>query len=162
VARPGRLAASIALAAGAALVGPATSGADSVYVLRLVSITVSGTLTDTGKPGPSRGDHFDMKDTLVNAVRQLGKPKGARVGSDRARLELVSATKSEISGIARLPGGTVTFEGGFTVRAGGTFAVPIVGGTGRWAKARGTLTVYPPFAQNRTINVFRIGVPLTA
>src|SRR5690348_18217178 len=55
----------------------------------------------------TKGDTIRGTDTLRNAVRQLGKPKGAKVGIDRYVFVAVARQKVTVDFVAMFPGGTV-------------------------------------------------------
>lgn len=88
----------------------------------------------------SAGDVLLIRDDLFNRVAQLGRPAGARIGSDSSKLTFASATAARVVGSASFPGGTVTFRGRATKGATGKLAFTITGGSGRYAHARGTVT----------------------
>lgn len=122
-----------------------------VMTIRLVSKTVSSrVLVDRApKAEPSKGDTQQAKLDLRNAVAQLGRPKRALVGTGVAVASITSLTpvRIRVNLTVMLPGGTI--------RAAGTYAaqsrldVPVVGGTGAFADAGGTLNVdgFAPDAQ---------------
>lgn len=130
-------------------------------LIRLISKTVSTrVLVDRApKSEPSKGDVQWAKLNLRNAVAQLGRPKGARVGTGVAVASITSLTRVRIRVelTAKLPGGTI--------RAAGTYApsrlsVPVVGGTGAFADAAGTLRVggFVPDAQT-ALMTYRLRLP---
>jgi hypothetical protein len=153
----------------------AASAADtsSTKVVRLTSVLTAAWLDDHGQEGVTPGDIFYERDDLFNAVAQLGKPKGAKVGSDTAKLTF-SGSEVKLFGMARFGEGTITIEGGYAVDkqlrpvdANGKLLaqvdLPIVRGTGKWANAKGTVTVIcRPIAENTYLNVYRIVLPTTA
>ena len=96
---------------------------------------------DKAPKGASAGDFVVYRDRLLNAAAQFGKQKGAVVGSDRGKLTYVTADTATFGGTVTLPGGTLELSGAVHRTASGGIVVPIVGGTGKYAYARGTLTV---------------------
>jgi hypothetical protein len=126
-----------ALAAG--LVPSAAAAAERT--ITVTSVTVSMVNRDVKPKGPSPGDTVTYRDRLLNPVAQFGKKKGAVVGSDRGKLTYVTAHTATFAGTVALPGGTLKLSGSVFSTPGGGLVVPIVGGTGRYAYARGTLTV---------------------
>jgi Dirigent-like protein len=137
---------------------PAAGQARSALVIRLVSVNTSTSVKDTPPTGASVGDSFTETSRLRNAVAQFGKPKGAVVGSDRATTTLVSAQAVRMQGTVRLPGGTLTIRG----RVTGTqrsVTVPVTGGTGRFAGARGTVTAAALPDGRSASNVYRLTLP---
>jgi hypothetical protein len=107
---------------------------------RVVSITTSSRVTDKAPSGASAGDTYVTTSRLVNAARQFGKAKGAVVGSDRATTTLTAPRKARVDGRVTLPGGTLTVRGALKEQ-GASFVAPVVGGTGAFRGARGTVTI---------------------
>jgi Dirigent-like protein len=150
----------LVLIAVAALAAPGTAAAKKELTIRVVS--VSTLLKEIDKPpkGASKGDRVVFRDTLRNAVKQFGKAKGAKVGSDRGTMTFASASSARFDGTARLPGGTVTLRGGVVPIESGGMAIPVVGGTGRYAGATGVLVVGP--GSKQALNVFVLELPDSA
>jgi hypothetical protein len=145
----------------AGVVGTAAATAQGPTTIRLVSVGISDRLRDAPPAGPSRGDASVQTSRLLNAVAQFGKPKAAVVGRDSATLTLTGPTTAAIAGVATLPGGTLTLRGAMRVTPGG-LVFPVVRGTGRYAGARGTVTVTALAGQNRALNVYRLVYPPSA
>jgi hypothetical protein len=139
-----------------AAASPTAGVARTVLVIRVKSITVSGTHFDASPKGLSKGDQFVGRSRLLNAARQFGKPVGAVVGSDYSVLTLTSSTTATVFGVARLPGGTLRFKGGGHLSNGPSPPIPLIGGTGRYAGARGTVVVGPG---NTPLNTYRLTLP---
>jgi hypothetical protein len=113
----------------------------SSIVIRVKSVQTFGAAVRNQPPaGPSKGDVIVERDNLFNVSRQLGKPAGTLIGTDRVTITLVTARTATIVGAATLLNGTVSFKG--TVRLTDTqpISVRITGGTGRYAHAGGTMT----------------------
>ena len=91
---------------------------------------------------------------LLNVVPQFGRKAGAAVGTEHSTLTFRSSTRATISGAVTLPGGTLSYRG--AGRIGSSTPNPVVGGTGRFAGARGTLVV-----GNGTspLNTYRLTLP---
>jgi hypothetical protein len=143
------------LAACLALAVPASSpAAAGPATIALIAHTTGVTVTDRGPKGPSRGDRYVTTSRLVNAQRQFGKKKGAVVGSDRGVVTLTSTRTARITGVATLPGGTIRIRGTMKEQPDATLVVPVVGGTGAFSGARGTLTVNG--TEKRAWNVYRL------
>jgi hypothetical protein len=144
----------VALAAAAAVAVVTASPASALTRPQVFSLLeVSGPDTNLG-PGngfesggaPTLGDRFAIQSTLY---RWAGKTRGARVG----RLEgLCTITKLDITAQSAttfcnatiyLPAGQILAMANliFSPRSGPTFHVPIVGGAGRYAGARGFIKV---------------------
>jgi hypothetical protein len=87
---------------------------------------------------------------------QFGKKKGARVGSDRGTMTFTSANTARFSGSATLPGGKLTLKGWVTGLPDNSVAIPVTGGTGVFAGAKGFLIVGPGNA--KALNIYRLTV----
>jgi hypothetical protein len=135
VTRPLTLAALLALASAAAV--PAAVA--RMLVIRVKSVTVARSIKDVPPKGPSRGDVYSARFRLLNVVPQFGRKAGAAVATEHSSLKLTSRTMAVVSGVVTLPGGTIAYSG--KGRLGSNAPIPVVGGTGRFAGARGTLTV---------------------
>jgi len=152
----------LTLALFAAAIGPASAAAPAAggtpisLVITVKSITTSIKRADKPPKGASKGDRYVYRDRLVNVGRQFGKPKGANVGGDAGLLTLTSASTGVMSGVATLPGGTIRFGGRV-----GSSPTPfnVLGGTGRYAHARGVLIVG---AGSSPLNIYRLTFPASA
>jgi hypothetical protein len=153
------VAGAIALVAGAAS-GSATGRSDSRrLVIRLISEDAFVGAKDNPPKGPGPGDTVSSKGVLRNQVAQFGKPAGAIVGRDRATYTIVSSSAYKIDAVATLPGGTIITRGRVRQVSSGAIA-PIVGGTGRYAHARGTITGSSAGGTaTRSVNVYRLTLP---
>jgi len=142
----------LALSASAAR----NAGAASLTI-RLESTVQSSRAVDlVPKHRLSRGDTASIGSILRNAVPQFGRAKGAVVGSDRAVFTVLSPPWSSVKVKVRLPGGTLLVQG--RVRIGQLRAVvPVLGGTGRFANARGSCEVRSLL--DRSINIYRLRIP---
>jgi autotransporter-associated beta strand protein len=147
-----------AVSAGAAAGAPAGGNAEKVTI-SVTSILVSMKTKDVKPAGLSRGDRRIYRNTLRNAVAQFGKPKGAKVGSDSGTLTLTGAHTARYSGTARLPGGTLVVRGAVKPVNQTELRIAVVGGTGRYSSARGTLTVGQ--GDRRALNVYRLVLHVT-
>ena len=92
----------------------------------------------------TKGDTISGTSILRNAVRQFGKPKGARVGTSSGVIVTLSARRARDDGVARFPGGTVHIHG--VGKIDSNPKVPIVGGTGRFDGATGYYEQIATFA----------------
>jgi hypothetical protein len=131
---------ALILAAVVAATAATASGATAPtsIVITVKSVTTASIPTDKAPKGASKGDRVLLRDRLVNVSRQFGKPAGAVVGRDEGVLVLTSANSGTFDGVATLPGGTIRLHG--VIRNGGE-SYSVVGGSGRYAHARGTITV---------------------
>ena len=144
-----------------ALALPVSAAREAEVTIRLISKPVAaGSLTDRAPKGiPNRGDVFYAKSSLRNQVAQFGRPKGALVGSDYATYTLLSKQTAVIRVRVTLPGGTLRAQGTADLtKPGGVLAV--VGGTGKFANARGSSEVRD--LRNYSINVYRLQLPQRA
>jgi len=108
--------------------------------ISVTSVVVSSKRTDVVPKGTSRGDTIAMRDRLLNTKAQFGKKKGAVVGSDHGTMTFTGAHTARFSGVAVLPGGTLRLAGNVVPVTNG-LVIPITGGTGRFAKAKGFVVV---------------------
>ncbi|HZO98353.1 MAG TPA: dirigent protein [Gaiellaceae bacterium] len=145
------------LAAGLAALAGAPAAAAEKLTIQVTSVALSVKQTDRAPKGTSRGDTIVFRDRLVNAAAQFGRPKGAVVGSDRGTMTFTGAHTARFSGRAVLPGGTLRLEGKVVPLAGDSLAIPVAGGTGRFAKARGFLLVGP--GEKRALNTYSLTLP---
>jgi hypothetical protein len=160
--RPRAVPLTAALLAVAVVVGsasaatPAAGGTPISLVITVKSVTTSIKRTDKPPKGASKGDRYVYRDRLVNVARQFGKPKGASVGRDAGSLTLTSSSTGVMTGVATLPGGTIRFGGKI-----GSSPAPfsVLGGTGRYAHARGVLIVG---AGSSPLNIYRLTFPASA
>jgi len=161
--RPAPLALVLAVGVSALLPTSASpSGTTVSRTFRLISSPGRTTVRDVPPKGLangvlSRGDTISGTSILRNAVAQLGRAKGAVVGSDAYTLTVTTPPKVLLSVNAKLPHGTIRAEGRSDLMAA-KFSIPVVGGTGLYAGARGTAESID-LAGNRTLNVYRLRLP---
>ena len=125
--------------------------------IRLVSTTVSTRVVDRAPKGvPSKGDVLYVHSSLVNQVSQFGKPKGALVGHEYAIDTFLSATRARVKVQVTLPGGTLVVAGQIN-RPTSSPVLPVTGGTGTFANARGTCSESD--GNKYAINVYRLRLP---
>jgi hypothetical protein len=125
----------------------------SALVIRVKSVTTSVVTKDVPPKGYSKGDVYVETDALFNVDPQFGKAARAQVGTDRATLTFRSATLVLVVGTAKLPGGTISFRGIVRFNATTAQSVTVVGGTGRYAHARGTVR---SGTQSEPLNTYRL------
>jgi hypothetical protein len=139
-------------AAVAALVLSPLSAASTklTYVFK----TRSGpTTTHAHAPKGPVGDTFASRLVLRNAgLAQLGAGRHATVGSMKLsytiRKQCTAFTghcvaTADFTTVTTLPGGKVTADGKSISIAGTNIRIPVTGGTGRFAGARGSVTISP-------------------
>jgi len=134
--------------------GNARAGALTIEV---TSVTTSLVRHDLPPKGYGKGDTVVDRDRLLNAVAQFGKRKGVVVGTDSTTTTFTSAHTAVISGTVTLPGGTLVVKGELIGLTNGGLVAPVVGGTGRYAKATGTVTVGP--GADHVLNTYRLVIP---
>jgi hypothetical protein len=112
------------------------------------------------------GDAYDSSLTLANAaVPQLGRPAHASVGMMRftytIRRQCTSFSPScrataDFTTVTTLPGGTVTAAGSSISIANPEIVIPVTGGTGRYRRAHGTVSISPT---SEKISTYRLRLP---
>jgi Dirigent-like protein len=144
----------LALICGVAVARPSDA---STMTIRLVVVPVSSRTVDVEPRNQiNPGDKIYGESVLRNAVPQFGRPRGAVVGRDSEVGTLVSSRALVLTGVARLPGGTLRLKGKQTLNDV-AFSIPVVGGTGRFARARGKCQVQ---VHGATItNTYRLVLP---
>lgn len=146
---------SLLLAMVAAVV--AAPGAEAGRLTFVVtSVGLTSKRTDVLPAGTSKGDRIVMRDRLLNAKAQFGRAKGAVVGSDHGTMTFTSAHAARFSGVAVLPGGTLVLSGKVVVLTAG-LAIPVTGGTGRFARAKGYVLVGR--GTKRVLNTYSLSLP---
>jgi hypothetical protein len=146
---------TIAVAALAA--GPAHAATSVSYVFTSYT-TVTKTFDTAPRGKANKGDRIEFKDLLVTTADQLGKKKGKAIGYDAGTVLYTSATTQTISGTTTFPGiGTLTFKGAMAAAKDGTVHVPVIGGTGSFKGAKGTLIIGE--GQNKAPNTYVLKLP---
>jgi hypothetical protein len=125
----------VVLLALAAVVGTgalaSASSSATTLTFTAVDIPKSEVYVDGGAKGDGPGDTMFFRETL----RQGAK----RAGSTEVTCVFLSRNVGRCWGTLRVPGGTLEAAAG--IRFDGRFSLPVVGGTGVHAGARGVLTV---------------------
>jgi hypothetical protein len=148
---------------GAALIGAlaaavfASAAQAETITFSVISVSVSVKQTDLPPKGASKGDTIVYRDRLLNTTRRFGRPKRAVVGADHGTLTFTSAHTARFAGTAVLPDGTLRLAGGVTPLGSGVLRFRVVGGTGRYAKATGSVLVGN--GEKRTLNTYTLNVP---
>jgi len=130
----------VSVAVVPAAMAPAAGGPTQLLVIQVKSVDAGASADDKPPKGLSKGDRLLERSRLLNVRQQFGKKAGALVGRDQALVILTSARTGRVAGVATLPGGTIRFGGVVRLDADGQ-SIPVTGGTGRYAKARGSLIV---------------------
>jgi hypothetical protein len=104
----------------------------------------------------TKGDTIRGTDSLRNAARQFDRPEGAVVGIDRYVFTAVAWQKVTVDFVATFPGGTVHAHGEGMI--GSKPELPIVGGTGVYAGATGSVEGLH-LANGKKLNVYRLRIP---
>jgi len=146
------------LVLGVVAVSPGTARAETLTI-QVTSVVITVKPIDKNPKGSSAGDRIVFRDKLLNVVRQFGKSKGTRVGSDQGTMTFTGAHTARFDGTATLPGGSIRIKGPVRAVSGGSIRIPVAGGTGRYAAATGTLTVGP--GETQALNVYRLVLPGT-
>jgi hypothetical protein len=150
------------------LLMPLSAGASDTATARSITIRVlimpvTRTFTDVAPKTHATTGEYTKGDTLRgtsvlrNAVRQFGKPKGARIGTSRFVETALSPQRIVFDGISRLPGGTVHARG-VMHEIGGKLTVAVVGGSGTYAGATGVVEG-SHLPDGVTLDVARLQVP---
>ena len=131
----------------------------SSMTIRLIATPKSNkVLVDRApKATVSKGDVLWSKAILRNAVPQFGKAKGATVGSRVATDRVVAGDAGVVKVIVSLPGGTI--QAGGRVTATPSEIIRVTGGTGTYARARGTGSTRSLYPRNGSLNVYRLQLP---
>ena len=118
-------------------IGPSTKA----LTIKVTSVVTSSRSHRRSATVTSAGDRVDFVDVLLNTAPRFGKGVNEPVGSDKGTMTFTSRNTATMKGIATLPDGTIHFEGDVTVLPHNRVMVPVIGGTGTYAHASGTLLV---------------------
>lgn len=137
------LAALTAVAAVALVAAAFTAAAPGVaapQTLHLVSVQQQFTPIMANPHGaPQVGDRMIFADALYNGTSQLGKPKGARVGTAENICTFVPNRRLQCSLVAHLPNGSIVATGSISADTKVSHFA-ITGGVGAYVDARGAAT----------------------
>jgi hypothetical protein len=138
-----------------AIAAPVASA--KTIVLEVTSVGTSVVSHDKAPKGASKGDTIVYRDSLLNVLsQQFGKKKGAKVGSDHGTMTFTSPHAARFTGVADLPGGSLTIDGNVTALSNGYLTIPVTSGTGAFLGATGILLVGP--GSKRALNVYRLTI----
>ena len=140
--------------------------ADATPRDRSSSLTISvlsSTITDrlvrdvAPKKRSSPGDVYWSSASLTNHVPQFGQRSGALVGIEYTTWTLLRGHRALVRSTAVLPRGEIHSKGGVLDRK--TFqTIAIIGGSGRYAGARGSVTA-EEVGQLVAVETFRVRLP---
>jgi hypothetical protein len=143
----------------------ATAAPARTLVIVVKSVETSARSIDRPPKGISHGqfsagDVLILHDRLINLAPQLRRPKGAIVGADEATLTFTSNTNAKLVGSATFPDGSVRFRGSVSANAKRTLVLTVIGGTGAYGRARGTVSE-PATDTNpaNARNTYRLSLP---
>jgi hypothetical protein len=141
-----------------ALAGFASAAPQSSVTLRLIAkVTSGGAKVDRPPKGAAnKGDVIWARSVLRNQVAQLDRRAGAVVGSEYQLLTFRSAHIAALTARVMLPKGTLRIRGRVSLQRP-RWAVSVVGGTGSFAKARGSGTIRD--RGNHSVVIFRLRLP---
>jgi hypothetical protein len=122
-------------AVSAASRGLAAPGKPSI-TMHFLEIQTKFAATISQNQAPKLGDRFWFHSEFYNWD---GHKRGTHLGHGDASAVFLTAGILQLTGVATLPGGTITILGESGPGAGSTLAV--VGGTGAYADARGEVTI---------------------
>jgi hypothetical protein len=135
---------------------PEATPSPRAITITVLSVQTAARSLDRAPKGTSAGDRIEFVNTLRNTSPRFGKGAHAKIGSDTGTMTFTSKSTARMKGVATLPDGTIDFEGAVTVLPNDTVTVPIVGGTGTYANASGTLLVGS--GEQEAANTYRIVV----
>jgi hypothetical protein len=125
----------------------ASSPAGTSITLHLTSQLEQAHYVDNPPPGPSAGDDLVFTERLLNT-------NGRQVGNDAASCIALFDQRSLCTGTYILPNGQILVQ---LLQPGetGTYTQAITGGTGKYQRATGTVTVaqHPGHGDHFTLNI---------
>jgi len=131
------LGAAAATASGTAGSSKPVLGKPTV-IMRFLEVQTGMTATAPLSQRPTFGERFWFHSDFY---KWNGTRRGAHLGHANASGVVLPAETMEVTGVASLPGGTITVVGQEGMQRGSTLAV--VGGTGVYATARGEVVIQP-------------------
>lgn len=150
----------------AAFIGATVAGAATPLHFTLRTMQGPTSVASAGRASSAVAETYLSTLTLLNAgAAQLGKPAWAQVGTMRfsyvprkhcTAYGTVCDKTADFSSVSVLPGGTVLASGVGLSIANPTITIPVVGGTGRYAGASGTVTISP---SSTKVSIYRLELP---
>ena len=136
-ARATAMAASFAAAALVSGIGASSGGASSaVASLRFYERSGPTTIVDNAPKGKQAG-----RGDIILYANPVFDRQGTQVGTDHGVCTVLSAGQSQCDATLVLPKGQIVTHGVEGART--SFEVAVLGGTGAYAGARGTMTAHP-------------------
>jgi hypothetical protein len=152
-----------ALAASVSLVPAASSQSqDRKMTITIVSRTQVAMPHDLAPKGrENKGDWIQYKALLLTVGPLFGKRhKNLPVGFEAGTQTYTNATDARLRGKTTFPGqGTIRFRGMMKDLPNGRISVRVVGGTGKFAGAKGVLIIGP--GEMQSVNTYRLTIPET-
>jgi allene oxide cyclase len=140
---------ALAVSISASASGPSAPSARATTTVSVVEHAATDVTTDTGKKGDSAGDVLTFANDVYNAQ------DSAKVGTDEGFcVRTVKGKTYECTWTTILPGGHLAVQGPFYDARNSTVA--IVGGTGRYRNARGTMRLTSRAGGNKFAFVFHV------
>jgi len=136
--------------ASVAVAGGSDDPASASSIIRANSQTIAADEVDTGNPGPSAGDLFVFRNRLTRGGNAFGSV-------EVACMFIKKEEDHACHGTATVPGGRLALSGPLSLDRP-TNVVPIVGGTGRYRNAGGTVTARQT-GENTSVLTFNVSSP---
>jgi hypothetical protein len=127
---------AVSASAAPTAAGSASAGKDTVLRYDISFRPQDQNFVDLGTPGPGIGDQLVFQDRILDHGRQVGVEGGA---CTITALLPGDHFQTHCVGTVSLPGGQIAFQG--LVSDAPSKPMAVVGGTGRFRTAAGTLTV---------------------
>ena len=136
---------------------PAKDKTMTIKILSLIRVTVPHDTAPKGRE--NKGDYVTYRALLVTVGPLFGKKKkNIPVGYELGKQTFTSATDASIKSEVTFPGqGTLRVRGAMRTLKNGLTRVPIVGGTGKFAGARGELLIGP--GDLKSVNTYHLSIP---
>lgn len=129
----------------------------TIKILSRTQVAIPHDLTPKGRE--NKGDWISYKALLLTVGPLFGKKhKNQPVGFEAGTQTYTNATDARVRGKSTFPGqGTIRFRGKMKELRNGMISVPVVGGTGKFAGAKGVLLIGP--GQVQSVNTYRLRIP---
>jgi len=129
----------------------------TITILSRTQVAIPHDLAPKGRE--NKGDWITYKALLLTVGPLFGKKhKNQPVGFEAGTQTYTNATDARVRGKTTFPGqGTIQYRGKMKELRNGTISVPIVGGTGKFAGAKGVLLIGQGEVQS--VNTYRLTIP---